>query len=79
MQRNCKKDYKKMVTTVSKYYKDLEKIPVVNSPRNGFLKEAMPNMFSRSPRRSAELINEYYGKCIHNSTHWQSHILCILP
>ena len=61
-----------MVTTVSKYYKDLEKIPVVNSPRSGFLKEAMPNMFSRSPRRSVDLVDEYYGKCIHNSTHWQS-------
>ena len=61
-----------MMTTVSKYYKDLQKIPVANSPRNGFLKDAMPNMFSRSPRRSGELINEYYGKCIHNSTHWQS-------
>ena len=80
VQRHCRNDYKKMMTTVNKYYEDLEILPAASSPRSGFLKEAMPEMFSKSPRQSDEIIDEYYGKCIQNTTHWQSpHFYAFFP
>ena len=69
-----------MISTLDKYYKNMYDFPSYSCPKEGFIKEHIPEMFPDSSKPSEELLDKYYDICAYNSTHWQSpHFFSYFP
>lgn len=61
-----------LFNSVDKYYHHLGEYKVREEPEYGFLQKELPDMFSKTPKDSKELFEEYMKKLIPYTTHWQS-------